>query len=147
MKARFKIGDAIMADGKAILVKVVKKDFSNGEISYRLVDGTLIAESDILSESIDISTKAQGAGAELAEIYTTVVGKPVPKNKKNNKEWILAKIKEHKDANDALLVEKIQEMSVKEVMVVIMENNLDIDTEDYQDLEELREAVTDEVLA
>jgi hypothetical protein len=47
MKAKFEIGQKVMFLGTEQTIKVVKKDFATGEISYRLVDESLAKENEL----------------------------------------------------------------------------------------------------
>jgi len=152
MKKLLEIGDPVKVGDEELTVKTVKKNFGTGEISYRLSDGSVKSHKQLFGGDLKAKVKSKNEDAssgnnaanekteieKVREEYAEVIGKKVANAKKNDKEWMEDKINEAK-------VEAIQALDIDELSDVIEEKELDIEPSDYEEVEDLCQAVLEEL--
>ena len=72
--------------------------------------------------------------------YKEVVGEMVPEDKLEDVSWINEQIREHADPFETLNV-----LDFEQLKLLVIEKELDIDVEDYEEKDDLLEAVCDEL--
>lgn len=146
MKAKFKHGQAVFLNGEPDVITVLKKNFSTGIVEYRMESGLLVKESELSTvkqpSPKTIQLPVDEKLSTLQKEYKEAYGKKPPINKKNDKVWLAEKIKEAKGETPW---EVLLALDSNALIALIDRKKLDIEVEDYDEENELRIAVADEL--
>jgi hypothetical protein len=152
MKLKFERGEIALLDQKEVEILVARKNFSTKKIMYKLASGEEVEESRLKKLKVSSSlTIEQKALLNAHEKYEKLFSKKVPVAKKNKLEWILDKIEKAAPAAPAAPqiqqtpYEVLKELDRDSMETLIIEKNLDIEAEDYDDEEELLLALAEEL--
>jgi len=162
METKFEPKEKALLGDKEVVILVAAKDFSTRKIRYRLESGELVQEEELTkigSKKVHklIPPKPDNVLSELTQKYFEVVGKTVPGNKKNDLEWIIAKIeatqlekadggnKDKTDEDPSAAWDIIAALELDQLQLFVKEKGLDIDIADYADLQDLQQAVAEEM--
>jgi hypothetical protein len=158
-KAKFKAGQSVKYGDEPFVIKVSRKNFSNNKILYNLsttsgAKGPVDVPESELTAAITRKAPATGGkkggkkGKELELVrknYLEAVGQEVPSNKKNDLEWMKAKIVEanaDKDVDSPYAT--LAKLDREQLISLIKEKEYGIDPADYESDEELLVAVCEE---
>jgi hypothetical protein len=159
-KILFKEGDPFVINGDTRTIKVVKKDFSNQQVKYRLDNDELINQEVLVKIAEQVkpqepakkempvappkkeTSQAEEKLKDLQIQYAKLVGKIPPTAYKNNAEWLQSKI----DAElSRVKYEALVKLSPDELVDFIQAKDLEIDPNDYAEASELLKAVCEEL--
>lgn len=127
METKFKKGDKVQYNGQVVEITVVKKNFSTGEITYRLqgngkVLGILVKENEIQSTQWEEPVIPQ----KQEEGHISISIEPIPM-----------------EETEAFLT--LQKLDKNQLRRLIKNKQLDVDPNDYSSLQELCIAVYQEL--
>ena len=151
MKLKFKSGDTVYPnqEQEPQVIKVAKKNFATGKIIYVMGSGQEHEEGTLSRMKPAKGKKSKKADQEtldLRAVYLEKVGEEVASNKKNDKVWMAEKIAEaiaDEDENEEepSEYERIVALKDEELKELIKNQELDIDTADYETTDEIRVAI------
>ena len=129
---KYKKGDKVLFNGKEAIIRAVKKNFANKQITYRL-EPNKPDESGLVANESELkplgATKPPTEAESVREAYKNAVGREVTISKKNDLKWMRKKIKEAQpDPNDKKR-EILGKLSEEEIDTLIKEKDLKIETD------------------
>ena len=150
---KFSIKEKCLYDKKEVVILVSVKDFSTGEITYKLKSNDVklaalkIPEAQLSKVQTTLKRKPkQDVGINLLKLqaqYKLIIGKSPPQNKKNNIVWLTQKIEEAgKEQSPYQILAKLNH---EQLCSLITEKKLDMDSEDYDEKGLLLIAVCEEL--
>jgi len=150
---KFSIKEKCLYDEKEVVILVSVKDFSTGEITYKLKSNDVklaalkIPEAQLSKVQTTLKRKPkQDVGINLLKLqaqYKLIIGKSPPQNKKNNIVWLTQKIEEAgKEQSPYQILAKLNH---EQLCSLITEKKLDVDSEDYDEKGLLLIAVCEEL--
>lgn len=152
---KFQQGDIVLYQGQEVTIQVSIKNFSNNKISYQLESPSIKVSEEELELVKLVKSNSEDEGLKiLLQEYELLFGKNVPANKKKDLEWITAKVEERKEQNAAAEIERqknlspyevLLQLSVDELKALIKVKKMEIDPDDYEDRDELRLAICQEL--
>ena len=150
MKSKFNYGETVNFKGESLEVKSVHKDFLTKKFTYLLSSGVKVEESQLEKIRVKITRGDKNEAEKLYNAYEKAYKKGVPPNKKKNLDWIREKLEEHeaevqKKIEHAEKWRALQGLDEEALNAFIIEKELEIDPNDYSDIEELRTAVAQEL--
>jgi hypothetical protein len=152
METKFKVGGNAVYQGNAVKVLAASKNFSSGALSYRIEHEqgqTVVNESELeyaegespeTPEADSPEAIVEAAERTLKAEYANLYGQGVPKKHTKDLVWIQAEVDKIKNK---LSWEMLAVLNSEQLAAFIVEKELDIDVNDYANVEDLLIAVAE----